>query len=80
IEIAARFGHLPHDLNPAETVERLKGLQDQERGLFPDEYSRMHGKALRDEPKALYHVLAVGYALELLGSGPRHLVHAVELG
>ncbi|TAY07749.1 acyltransferase [Rhizobium ruizarguesonis] len=80
IEIAAGFGHLPPDLNPAETVERLQGLQDQETGLFPEEHSRMHGQPLRDDPKALYNVLAVGYALELLGTGPRQPVHAVELG
>ncbi|MBB3350373.1 hypothetical protein FHT70_000274 [Rhizobium sp. BK049] len=35
--------------------------------------------ALRDDPKALYTVLSVGYALELLGSNPRHPVRAVEL-
>ncbi|MGO8264309.1 acyltransferase, partial [Rhizobium ruizarguesonis] len=66
--------------NPAETVGLLQGLQDQETGLFPEEHSRMHGKALRYEPKALYNVLAVGYALGLLGTGPRQHVHAVELG
>ncbi|MBB4292612.1 acetyltransferase-like isoleucine patch superfamily enzyme [Rhizobium leguminosarum] len=79
IEIAAGFGHLPPDLDAPQTVERLQGLQDQETGLFPEEHAREHGRALRDDPKALYNVLAVGYALELLGSAPRQPVHAVAL-
>ncbi|MBY3270244.1 acyltransferase [Rhizobium laguerreae] len=80
IEIAAGFGQLPPDLDTAETVERLQGLQERETGLFPEVHSGMHGKALRDDSKALYNVLAVGHTLELLGSGPRQPVHAVELG
>ncbi|MCQ4062116.1 acyltransferase, partial [Klebsiella pneumoniae] len=34
---------------------------------------------LRDDGLALYNVLAVGYALEVLGSRPLHAVSAVEL-
>ncbi|SCB61794.1 transferase hexapeptide (six repeat-containing protein) [Rhizobium aethiopicum] len=79
IEIAAGFGHLPPELDPSETVERLQGLQDQETGLFPEEHVRAHGSVLRDDPKSLYNVLSVGYALELLGSHPLHPVQAVEL-
>ncbi|MFS8145311.1 acyltransferase [Rhizobium sp. BR 249] len=79
IEIAAGFGQLPSGLDPSETVERLQGLQDRETGLFPEEHARAHGGVLRDDPKALYNVLSVGYALELLDSNPRHPVQAVEL-
>ncbi|MBX5187926.1 acyltransferase [Rhizobium sp. NZLR3b] len=80
IEIAAGFGHLPPDINQSETVQLLQNLQEREAGLFPEEHSRLHGGSLREDPKALYNVLAVGYALELLGSSPRNPVHAVELG
>ncbi|WP_434713818.1 acyltransferase (plasmid) [Rhizobium sp. YTUHZ045] len=79
IEIAAGFGQLPPGLDQSETVERLQSLQDRETGLFPEEYAPAHGTLLRDDPKALYNVLSVGYALELLGSNPRHPVRAVEL-
>ncbi|MBX4909765.1 MULTISPECIES: acyltransferase [Rhizobium] len=79
IEIAAGFGQLPPGLDPSETIERLQGLQDRETGLFPEDRTGVHGTSLRDDPKALYNVLSVGYALELLGSNPRHPVGAVDL-
>ncbi|OWO94142.1 hexapeptide transferase [Rhizobium esperanzae] len=79
IEIAAGFGHLPPGFDLSQTVERLQGLQDRETGLFPEEHSPGHGRALRQDPKALYNVLSVGYALELLGSGPQHPIQAVQL-
>ncbi|MBX4892328.1 acyltransferase [Rhizobium bangladeshense] len=79
IEIAAGFGDLPPGLDPAETVERLQGLQDRETGLFPEEHALVGGRVLRDDPKALYNVLSVGYALELLGSSPRDPVQAADL-
>ncbi|WP_434734363.1 acyltransferase (plasmid) [Rhizobium sp. YTUHZ044] len=79
IEIAAGFGQLPPGLDPSETIERLQGLQDRDTGLFPEDRTGVHGTSLRDDPKALYNVLSVGYALELLGSNPRHPVGAVDL-
>ncbi|RUL97998.1 acyltransferase [Rhizobium chutanense] len=79
IEIAAGFGSLPPDIDPSEIIERLQNLQEPETGLFPEEHARMPDKALRDDPKALYNVLSVGYALELLGSSPRQPVQAVRL-
>ncbi|MDR9760101.1 acyltransferase [Rhizobium redzepovicii] len=79
IEIAAGFGHMPPGLDRSETIELLQGLQDEETGLFPEEHSQVHGRALREDPKALYNVLSVGYALELLGAGPRHPIPAVQL-
>ncbi|EJT02329.1 acyltransferase [Rhizobium sp. CCGE 510] len=79
-EIAAGFGHLPPGLDPAQTIELLQSLQDQESGLFPEEHSRVHDKELRDDPKALYNVLSVGYALELLGTSPQHPIRAMQLG
>ncbi|MBP2448100.1 acyltransferase [Rhizobium leguminosarum] len=80
IEIAAGFGHLPPGLDPAQTTELLQSLQDQESGLVPEEHSRVHDKELRDDPKALYNVLSVGYTLELLGASPQHPIRAVQLG
>ncbi|RFB88953.1 hexapeptide transferase [Rhizobium leguminosarum bv. trifolii] len=79
IEIAAGFGHMPPGLDRSETIELLQGLQGEETGLFPEERSQVHGRTLREDPKALYNVLSVGYALELLGSGPRHPIPAVQL-
>ncbi|PDV87725.1 hexapeptide transferase [Rhizobium sp. H4] len=79
IEIAAGFDQLPPGLDPAQTVERLQGLQDRETGLFPEAHSRAQDRALREDPKALYNVLSVGYALELLGSGPRQPIQAVQI-
>ncbi|ANM14808.1 MULTISPECIES: acyltransferase [unclassified Rhizobium] len=79
IEIAAGFGHMPPGLDRSETIDLLQGLQDEETGLFPEEHSHVHGRTLREDPKALYNVLSVGYALELLGSGPRHPFPAAQL-
>ncbi|AGS26187.1 acyltransferase [Rhizobium etli] len=79
IEIAAGFGHLPPGLHPAQSVERLRGLQDRETGVFPEAHSRVEGRVLREDPKALYNVLSVGYALELLGSGPQQPIKAVQI-
>ncbi|PDT22698.1 acyltransferase [Rhizobium hidalgonense] len=79
IEIAAGFGHLPPGIDRSETIERLQNLQEPETGLFPDAHARMPDKPLRDDPKALYNVLSVGYALELLGSSPRQPVRAALL-
>ncbi len=79
IEIAAGFGELPPGLNRLETIERLQSLQDKETGLFPEANSHRSGNALRDDPKALYNVLSVGYTLEVLGSHPRHAIAAVQI-
>jgi acetyltransferase-like isoleucine patch superfamily enzyme len=80
IEIAAGFDGQPDDLDEAEAIERLQSVQDRATGLFPDPFRPAEaGKPLRDDGLALYNVLAVGYALEVLGARPLHPVPAVEL-
>jgi acetyltransferase-like isoleucine patch superfamily enzyme len=80
IEIAAGFGALPEGLDREATVARLQAVQDPATGLFPDPYRpRPAGAAMREDGLALYNVLAVGYALEVLGALPTHPIAAVEL-
>ena len=79
IEIAAGFGELPEGLDVPAAVARLQAVQDAETGLFPDPFQPPPaGQAMRDNGLALYNVLAVGYALEVLGSQPRQRIAAVE--
>jgi len=80
IEIAAGFDDLPEGLDATATIARLQAVQDPQTGLFPDPYQRPKpGVPLRQDGLALYNVLAVGYALEVLGSRPLHAISAVEL-
>ncbi len=80
IEIATGFGSLPEGLDVPAAIARLQAVQDKETGLFPDPYQKPKpGMAMRDDGLALYNVLAVGYALEVLGSRPLHPIPAVEL-
>ena len=80
IEIAAGFGGVPEGLDVSAAVARLQAVQDPVSGLFPDPYQKPRpGVAMRDDGLALYNVLAVGYALEALGSRPLHPVAAVEV-
>jgi acetyltransferase-like isoleucine patch superfamily enzyme len=79
IEIAAAFDALPDGLDVPATIARLQRVQDETTGLFPDPYQPpILGKPLRDDGLALYNVLAVGYALECLGTQPLHRISAVE--
>ncbi|MHA6691025.1 acyltransferase [Devosia sp. A449] len=81
IEIAAGFGALPEGLDVAATLAELQALQDPITGLFPDpKQPPAPGEAVRDNGLALYNVLSVGYAIELLGGQPLHKIAAVELG
>ncbi|WP_092423827.1 acyltransferase [Devosia crocina] len=80
IEIAAGFDALPDGLDIDAAIERLKSVQDRETGLLPDPFQTPRdGVALRDDGLALYNVLAVGYALETLGTHLRYPVAAVEV-
>ena len=80
IEIAAGFGALPPGLDAAAALAELQALQDPASGLFPDPFQPpAPGLALRDNGLALYNVLSVGYAIELLGGRPLHPIAAVEL-
>jgi len=79
LEIAAMFGHTPDLFSSEEFTARLQAFQDPETGLFPDPWNP---PAAGDDPWLLtdhlsrYHLLAVGYALELLGARPLHPIHA----
>ena len=80
IEIAAGFDAVPEGLDIASTIARLQDIQDPVSGLFPDPFQPVEaGKAARDDGLALYNVLSVGYALEVLGGKPRQKANAVEL-
>jgi acetyltransferase-like isoleucine patch superfamily enzyme len=80
IEIATGFDALPDGLDVPRAIARLQAVQDRTTGLFPDPYQGPKpGVAMRDDGLALYNVLAVGYALEVLGSRPMHPISAVEL-
>ncbi|MEF2073118.1 acyltransferase [Consotaella aegiceratis] len=79
IEIAAAFGALPEGLARTATIAELQALQDVETGLFPDPFQPpVSDRPLRADGLALYNVLAVGYALECLGSHPARPVACVE--
>jgi acetyltransferase-like isoleucine patch superfamily enzyme len=80
------LGAPPAHLSRDEHVARLRAAQDRETGLV-DELGRPSrptsagesdgaGPQLPDHVHA-YHVLSVGYALDLLGSSFEHPVHAV---
>ncbi|WP_245892931.1 acyltransferase [Devosia naphthalenivorans] len=80
IELSAGFDSLPEGLDVAATLAQLQGLQDPETGLFPDPHQTpAPGQAMRDNGLALYNVLSVGYAIEVLGGQPLHRIAAVEL-
>nr|WP_316959268.1 DapH/DapD/GlmU-related protein [Streptomyces sp. TRM68367] len=82
VEIAGLLlGQAPPQLPPAEHLARLRALQDPHTGLVPD-YDEAPPPApvalLPAEGAASYHVLCVGYALDLLGGSFAHPVHAVR--
>ncbi|WP_083638650.1 acyltransferase [Rhizobium oryziradicis] len=77
IEIAAAFGGERDVFDVEPTIQRLQAVQEQTTGLFPDPYHQPQ-HPLRDDPLALYNVLAVGYALECLGAKPLYPVTLVE--
>lgn len=80
IELAAGFDALPEGLDVAATLAQLQALQDPQTGLFPDPHQPpAPGQAVRDNGLALYNVLSVGYAIEVLGGKPLYSVAAVEL-
>ncbi|MBV9951241.1 MAG: acyltransferase [Acidimicrobiia bacterium] len=81
IEIAGAFGRRDAIGDPAEWIEHLQALQDPATGLFPDPAEGIPDDPLEMRLFAEYHhygVLSVGYALEVLGSGPARPVGVVE--
>ncbi|KKB13135.1 hexapeptide transferase [Devosia geojensis] len=80
IEIATAFDALPDGLDRDATVKTLQAVQDPATGLFPDPWRKpAPGMPLRDDGLALYNVLSVGYALEVLGARPLHPIPAMEV-
>lgn len=80
IEIAAGFGKQPSGNEAKAIVDRLQALQDPATGFFPDPFrSPDPANNIRDDSPALYNVLAVGYALEILGAHPSHPISGVEM-
>ncbi|WP_328979376.1 DapH/DapD/GlmU-related protein [Streptomyces canus] len=82
VEIAdLLLGAVPEHLSAEEHIGRLSGLQDPTSGLVP-EFGEPLPAADVDgfigEGAALYHVLCVGYALDLLGPGLPHPVRGVR--
>jgi hypothetical protein len=82
VEIAdLLLGAAPPQLPAAQHVARLRALQDPGSGLVP-EYGQSPPVAgasgLPDDGPAVYHVLCVGYALDLLGGSFAHPVHTVR--
>ncbi|MEV1118328.1 acyltransferase [Actinosynnema sp. NPDC049800] len=81
IEVAdLLLGRAPDQLPARAQVDRLRGWQDPETGLvgvLPDGGTRPTGADLSD-PDTAYHVLSVGYALDLLGSGFPEPIRAVS--
>lgn len=82
VEIAAMFGELPPGWSREELIAKLGSFQDEATGLLPDPWSppdtETYNPALLSDHLARYHLLAVGYALELLGTSLPHPVHVVE--
>ena len=75
VEIAdLLLGGPPPQVGGAVLAEHLRSLQQPGTGLVP-EYGRA-GPVSLDDSAAAYHVLSVGYALELLGSRFAQPVHA----
>ncbi|WP_340022540.1 acyltransferase [Paenibacillus sp. FSL K6-1096] len=80
VEIAAMFGSLPPGWTKEELIATLQQFQDSRTGLLPDPWSP---PGPEDQPELLtdhlsrYHLLAVGYALEVLGAALPHPVTAI---
>nr|WP_261302752.1 acyltransferase [Paenibacillus andongensis] len=82
VEIAAMFNTLPPVWTKEELILKLQGFQDPATGLLPDLWSPpdadLYEPNLLSDHLARYHLLAVGYALEVLGASLLHPIHVVE--
>jgi acetyltransferase-like isoleucine patch superfamily enzyme len=80
VEIASMFGALPTQLTETAWIERLRAFQDPQTGLclapHANEEDRDRAHSLRDHA-ALYHTMAVGYALDNLGVQLPHPIPSV---
>jgi acetyltransferase-like isoleucine patch superfamily enzyme len=81
-EIAGMFGELPPGFTRDQLIARLQSYQDPVTGLIPDPWDKPDPES--DDPAYLpntlsgYYLLAVGYALEVLGSHVEHPIHVIE--
>ncbi|WP_416972991.1 acyltransferase [Streptomyces sp. 4F14] len=82
VEIAdLLLGSVPEQLTVEEHVERLAGAQDPVTGLVPELGEAVpvpEADGFVGDGSALYHVLSVGYALDLLGSAFPQPVRGVQ--
>lgn len=82
IEIAdVLAGGPPPQREAAAQRDRLRALQDPATGLVPEfdaHGNRSEGPLVLDDGAVSYHVLCVGYALEVLGSRFEHPIRAVD--
>ncbi|MBA2945522.1 acyltransferase [Streptomyces himalayensis] len=82
VEIAdLLLGTAPEQLTADEHVKRLAALQDPRTGLVPefgDPLPAADADGFFGEGSELYHVLSVGYALDLLGESFPHPVRGVR--
>ncbi|WP_286194743.1 acyltransferase [Agrobacterium sp. Ap1] len=80
IEIAAGFGTPPSGDEAKAILDRLQSMQDSQTGLFPDPYTPADPSLpVLEDNLSLYNVLAVGYALEILGSKPQYPIASAEM-
>ncbi len=80
IEIAAMFGAVPPIAPREQLIARIRATQDPTTGAFVDRRVGPVSDPLTPSPREwdMYGYLSSGYALEVLGSGPEHLIRIVE--
>ncbi|MFE7764640.1 acyltransferase, partial [Streptomyces sp. NPDC057438] len=82
VEIAdLLLASVPEQLAEEQHIERLASLQDPQTGLVPefgDRPPRPDPDGFVGEGPALYHVLSVGYALDLLGASFPRPIQGIE--
>lgn len=74
VEIADIAGMTPPQVESDELVDRLRARQDAVTGLIPE---RGQDGISLDDGSAIYHILCVGYALQLLGATFQYPIQAV---
>jgi carbonic anhydrase/acetyltransferase-like protein (isoleucine patch superfamily) len=72
VEIAALFGETPRHVEKTFLVEQLQGYQNPETGCFDKDAGDKPFSPLDRVARAGYDYLAIGYALECLGSSLKH--------
>ncbi|WP_121743152.1 acyltransferase [Natronorubrum halophilum] len=81
VEIAGMFDETPPGWNRTELIEELQDLQDPDTGLLPnsgENPSKDHDPTTLPPEWRPYHILSVGYALEVLGETFEHRIFAVD--